>query len=251
MKIIIILLTVISFSYAAPTPDKDNKSQINTVSLASIVKIEGRVKVLSKNSIKKRKPTVGEFLQKGDKLITYRQSKVYIALIDNSKIILDENSELTLINSKRLKQEAGEIYYKIKKRHGAKGLKIETPFSIIGIKGTEFIVNSTGDGQIALNKGLLGIEALRASYELHKERVLNEFEEYKRKQDIAFERYVNQAQDDIVSYVKELSLESSKVLHFKHSNNCKNDCESYVSEKKITDNIQKRFKKYQQILDGS
>ncbi len=147
-------------------------------------------------------------------------------MADKSKIILDENSQLSLINSTKLKQTSGEIYYKIKKRHKARGLKIETPFSIIGIKGTEFIVNSSGDGEIALNEGLLGIEALRASYELHREKVLSEFEEYVRKQNEAYENYLKQSQDDIVTYVKELKLKPTKILNFKHSDNCKNDCDT-------------------------
>jgi hypothetical protein len=234
MKVIILLIGLISFLCANPT--------------ATLIKVEGKVKILSKNSIKKHKAKSGDIIYSGDKLISYKGSKAFIKLSDDSKIILNENAELVLLSENRLKQESGEVYYKIKKRYASKGLKVSTPFSIIGIKGTEFIVNSTGNREIALNKGLLSIESLRKSFELHVAKVMSEFEAYKLQQAKGYEAYLKENVGEDITYVKSVHLQALKVLSFKDAKNCKNSCESHVSENKFTDNTKKRFKKYQQML---
>lgn len=215
---------------------------------ATLTKIEGRVKVLSKNSIKKHRAKSGERIKSGDKLISYKNSKAFLTLDDNSNIILNESSELTLLSENSLKQSSGEVYYKIKKRHASNGLKVETPFSIIGIKGTEFIVNSTKNRQIALNEGLLAIESLRANFELHVAKVMSEFEAYKLQQAKGYEAYLKDNLGEDITYVKSVHLESLRVLNFKDSTQCKSDCESHVSEKEFTDTTKERFKKYEQML---
>ncbi|MEA1920361.1 MAG: FecR family protein [Campylobacterota bacterium] len=239
MKTLMILFSFIFFAFAS-TP--------NPNALATISKVEGKVKLLRMASIKKQKALKGEVLFKGDKLISYTQAKVVLTLTDLSKVIINENTEFIFLNSDNIKQESGEVYYNIKSRHASRGLKVETPFSIIGIKGTEFFIQSSKNSQVALNEGTLGIESLQASFELHKEKIMSEFENFKRSQDEAFEIYKQQAQNRVVTYVKQFDLEASKVLNFKDAGNCLEDCESYVSEDTFTDDIQKRFKAYQQML---
>jgi len=225
-----------------------NTESIEKLPFAVIVKTEGVVKVLPSESIKKHKAVKEELLFEGDRLITYAGSKVLIELADNSKVVLNEKAELTFLDDKSLEQESGEIYYKITKRVDSKGLKVKTPFSIIGIKGTEFIVNSDGGGEIALNEGLIGVESLRAEFELHKKKVMADYEAYKSKQMQEFEAYKAALQDEIVTYVKAFDLQPSRLLRFGDASDCEAECESKVSELNFTDATEKRFSAYQEMI---
>ncbi len=222
--------------------------QLNSA-LVTVTKVEGKVKILPASSIKKHTAAVDELLFRGDKLITYADSKVVVSTVDNSKLVLNENSEITFIDMQILEQGRGEVYYNIQKRGQSKGLKIETPFSIIGIKGTEFIVDiNETDGEIALNEGLIGVESLQAEFELHKQKVMTEYEAFKNKQMEEFEAYKAQAQDEIVTYVRSFDLQASKILRFGDASSCEQDCESRVNESDFTDNTAKRFESYQAII---
>jgi len=222
-----------------------NGLETEKTQFAIILKIEGKAKVLSAESIKKHKAVIDEALFQGDKLITYADSKVLIELGDKSKLVLNENAELTLVDRETLRQGSGEVYYKIEKRANSQGLKVETPFSIIGIKGTEFIVNSDENGEIALNEGLIGVEALHAAFELHKKKVMADYEAFKNKQMQEFEAYKAQAHEEVVTYVKAFDLQESKMLRFGDASDCEEDCESKVNELDFTDETKRRFKSYQ------
>ncbi len=234
MKSILLIIGLLPFIYANE--------------IATLSKVEGRVKILPKDTIKKHKAKRGDILHNGDKIISYKNSKAFITLIDDSKIILNENSELTMLDDKSLKQDNGEIYYKIKKRGSSRGIKVQTSFSIIGIKGTEFIVNSGETKQIALNEGLLAIGSLRESFELHVRKIMSEFEAYKLQQAKGYEAFLKENIGEDISYVKSVHLQALRVLSFKDAKSCKKNCESHVSEDKFTDTTKKRFKTYQQML---
>ena len=249
MRTLIIYLILFANLWGMSANLEGNTTDRLNSSLVTIIKIEGKVKILPASSIKKHTAVVDELLFKGDKLITYADSKVVVSTSDNSKLVLNENSELTFVDMQKLEQESGEVYYNIQKRGHSKGLKIETPFSIIGIKGTEFIVDANEtDGEIALNEGLIGIESLQAEFELHKQKVMAEYEAFKNKQMEEFEAYKAQGQDDVVTYVKAFDLQASKILHFGDASSCEEDCESRVNESDFTDKTAKRFESYQALI---
>jgi FecR-like protein len=219
-----------------------------SVPLGVIVQIEGKAKVLSKDSIKKHKAAKEEKLYAGDRVITYTDSKAIIKLKDGSAVILNKASELLFITPNRLRQDAGEVYYKIKKRVAAKGLKIETSFSIIGIKGTEFIVDLDDQGEIALNEGVIGIASLHAAFELHKQKMMQAYEKYKQEQMDGFEAYKAKDEEEIVSHVKAFDLEPGRMLSFSSAEHCEQACSSRVKEKMLSSDVKERFEIYKAML---
>ena len=238
---------MISLALALPH-DKNASSASEKKSVAVILKIDGSAKVLSKKSIKKHQAKPGEALFEGDTLITSADTTAVVELADHSSLVLNAGSELSFIDTNTLKQSAGEIYYKIKTRQSSQGLRVETPFSIMGIKGTEFIVDSQGSGKIALNEGLVGIESLSADFELHRQQVMAEYEKFIDKQNSAFEAYKAEAEGEIVTYVKAFDLEAGKVLNFSAAENCKEACASQVEEIEIPEALQKRFAMYKEMI---
>ncbi len=229
--------------------NKMNDQNVDKTPYAVILKIEGRVKVLPADSIKKHNALKDELLFKGDKLITYTDAKALIELADGSKVILDEKAELTFVGQARLDHVSGEIYYKIKKRSGSQGLSVKTPFSIIGIKGTEFIVNTVEGGEIALNEGLIGVASLHAEFELHKKKMMADYEAFKNNQMQEFEAYKAQFHDETVTYVKAFDLQSNRLLRFGDESGCEAACESKVNEQDFTDETKKRFAYYQEMIE--
>ena len=249
MKLLIICMSLLSMIWAMPVGVEENDIYtLEKKSVAIITKIEGKAKILSKDSIKKHKALLGEALFEGDKLITYNKTRVFVTLDDSSKLILNESSELSFVNNAYLKHHSGEIYYKIKTRKASKGLRVETPFSIMGIKGTEFIVDANGKGQIALNEGLVGIGSLDENFELHKKRVIEEYEKFKNEQNTAFEAYKAELRGEIITYVKSFDLVSGKVLNFSEADECKERCGSKVQEVDMSEELRKRFDLYDKML---
>ena len=249
MKLLFLCFSLVSIIWAMPVDIEENEIyELEKKSVGFIIHIEGKAKILSKESIKKHKAKLGEALFEGDMLITYNEAKVLLELDDSSKIILNDNSELTFINENNLKQSAGEIYYKIKKRKASQGLKVETPFSIMGIKGTEFIIDARGKGQIALNEGLVGIESLQENFELHKKKLIQEYEKYKSEQNAGFEAYKAEIEGKTVSYLKSFDLEAGKVINFLGAEVCVKVCEAKVDETLMTEDLHKRFEMYKQMF---
>jgi len=245
MKSILLVLTLLISLSAQENITQEQ--ELEAFPIATIMQIEGKAKILPANSIKKHRATLGEGLLAGDRLIAYDHTKVLIKLLDSSNIILDENAELLLSSENDFTQERGEIYYSITKRAKSVGLKVHTPFSIIGIKGTEFIVNFKDQGRIALNEGLVGITSPGADFELYKEKTLSDFEKYQRQQKQGFEEYKRNIEDEIAAYVKSFDLQANKMLTFGAAKNCKSDCEKQVVEDDFSQEIIERFKGYQEM----
>ena len=216
--------------------------------IAIITKIDGKAKILPAGSFKKHEAMVGEGLLMGDRLFSYKDTKILVTLLDDSPIILNENAELLFSSNRRLKHEHGEIYYRIVKRSKSRGLQVETPFSIIGIKGTEFIVRFDDEGEIALNEGLIGVNSLGEAFELHQKKSISDFEKYKKQQNAEFAEYQRQQEEDFTSYVKQFDLHSNKVIRFKSAKNCKQNCEKQVLQEDLTPEIAKHFKSYQMMV---
>ena len=127
MKILIFSLFCAIFSYAQ--------------TIATIVKIDGKVKVLKKDTIKKTKAKLKQSLSKEDMIITYRKSYATIKLNDGSLITLSPKSKLKIDDEMKFTQKEGKLFFNIKKREKNK-LLISTNFATIGVKGTKFIVTS-------------------------------------------------------------------------------------------------------------
>jgi hypothetical protein len=147
--------------------------------------VDGNVKVKSENSIKKTKAIIGLEIHSGDLISSSKNAHIKLTLIDKSVLILDELSTLHFYSIKHAQQLEGNILYKITSRDAKNSLKVETPFAIIGIKGTTFIVNTTDDKKaISLKEGLIGIESIKEEFKLYRKEMNEAFNKFKDSQDI-------------------------------------------------------------------
>ncbi len=183
--------------------------------LGIVQKVEGIVKVKQKDSIKKKKVTVGYEIQEGDIISTFRKARAVIVLKDNSKIALDERSTISFVNDKGVEQNEGKIYYKITSRDMKNKLQIKTNFAIIGIKGTTFIVGADQNSSyVALKEGLVGIASIKEEFRLYKQKVMDEYEKFLRQQQMEFEKFKNAQVLEYVGNAKEFDLKEGNVVSF-------------------------------------
>lgn len=202
-KILLLLLTTVIYAFAAP--------------FATINKVEGTAKVQHKDSIKKSKLKAGSTLNQGDTVLTYRNAKVVLTMSDKTKIVVNEYAKLQLLTHDEYTQSGGKVFFKVTKRKGGKGLKVKTPFAIIGVKGTEFVVTDDDkDKSLSLKEGLVGVDnpSGKEFALLDKEKLDAAIGNMPGGQMAEFEQYKKELMAEFTEYVKSFDLQPGKKLSF-------------------------------------
>lgn len=204
--------------------------------------LKGTIKVKREDSIKKKRVFSGFIINSGDLVVSSKNSNVKIKLNDGSVLVLDEKSSVHLNSMSSIEQKNGKILYKITSRDARNSLKIKTPFAIIGIKGTTFIVNSREDSAyISLKEGLIGVESLKEEFELYRHKIQKEFDDYVVKQENEFEKFKNAHKKYAeVQYTKAFDLKEGHHISFN---------EQRVKEDFIIDKYKEEFEYFEQIIN--
>ena len=188
---------------------------LNASVVGSVESVKGNVKVKSEGSFKKVKVVATQEINSGDLLTTSRKGAVVIKLIDGSTIVVDASSTIHFGDANSIQQDSGKIFYKITSRSAKNSLKVKTPFAIIGIKGTTFVVNATKNASVTLKEGLIGVKSIKEEFELYRKKVQEEFNNYVSQQQSAFEKFKNaQNKYAIAESVKEFDLKAGNRISF-------------------------------------
>lgn len=183
--------------------------------IGNVTQLDGRVKVKNEGSFKKSKVDVGYELKSGDLLSTSKNSSAVLKLSDGSNVVLAQNSSIHFSGANQAEQSEGKIYYKITSRDAKNSLKIKTPFAIIGIKGTTFIVNSEKRNQsVALKEGLIGVASLKDQFALYRKEVLAKYNAYVSEQMSEFEKFKNAGKEPKPEMTKQFDLKEGNVISF-------------------------------------
>jgi hypothetical protein len=177
--------------------------------------INGIAKASRDGSVKKINVTKGMKLLKGDLVTTTSNASTLLKLVDGSKVVLDKSSSIYFESINKAEQKSGSVYYKITSRTAGNSLDVKTPFAIIGIKGTTFIVNSDqNDSSIALKEGKIGISSMKEEFALYRKKMLEEFNNYKNQQQSAYETYLRELAGDKPELVKCFDLNAGNRVSF-------------------------------------
>ena len=205
-----------------------------------VVDVKGIVKVSSDGSIKKRNLAVGEELKEKDLVTTLKDATVVIALVDASKIVLDESSSVHFASVKEAKQESGKVYYKITSRNASNALAVKTPFAIIGIKGTTFIVNADANNSgVKLQEGLIGVASIKEEFELYRKQVMAEFNKFVAEQNAGFEEYKQAQTQGFAEITRAFDLQANNSISFDGNK---------VTESTFTAEDEAEFQKFEALL---
>ena len=143
--------------------------------VGTVENYKGNVKIKSETSVKKNKVKSNLQIKSGDMIVTSQNAFVQIKLNDNSNIVLGESSSIIFSSINNVEQSSGKVFYKISSRDAKNSLKIKTPFAIIGVKGTTFIVNASEESSVILKEGLINIRSINDEFELVKQEIIDEF----------------------------------------------------------------------------
>jgi len=218
--------------------------------IGKIESFKGTIKVKSEGSIKKNKITSNIEIKSGDLITTSNNSSIEIKLIDGSVIVLAQRSTIHFTSVYEAQQIEGKVLYSITSRDAKNSLKIKTPFAVIGIKGTKFIVNASDESSVTLKEGLIGVQSLNAEFELYRKKLDDEFSAFKAESDKAiqhekdeFEKY---KKDNYTKYEKPIITKEFDLhaLHRISFNGTK------VKEDSFGDNDKKAFDFFDKLIES-
>ncbi|WP_373004471.1 FecR domain-containing protein [Sulfurimonas sp.] len=207
--------------------------------VGSVELSKGNVKVKSEGSFKKSKVTKGLEIKKGDLITTSKDANAVIKLLDGSTLVLDASSTLHFASANMAEQETGKVYYKITSRDAKNALKVKTPFAIIGIKGTTFIVDSTEKASVKLKEGVVGIQSIKEEFELYRKAVQAEYNKYLSEQEAAYQKYLNEQNKGAALLTKEFDLQAGNTISFEGQK---------VNEKAWTKEDDAEFERFEKLM---
>ncbi len=215
---------------------------LNASSVIGVVKkVDGSVKVTHKGSFKKSNVKDGLEIQVGDLFTTSKKSTAVIKLVDGSILALDSSSTLNFASDKDAEQTSGKIFYKITSRNAKNSLKIKTPFAIIGIKGTTFVVNASEESSVTLKEGLIGVKSIKEEFELYRKNVQAQFNNFMKEQNSAFEKFKQVQNPGFAEITKEFDLKAGNRISFDGNK---------VNEKDLDKEDDKEFSYFEKLVNS-
>jgi hypothetical protein len=186
-----------------------------------VLKVDGEVEIVDEKGDNRVVTNIDEPLHEMDTIVTREGARVVLQFDDGALSVLDEKSRLRVEKTSWFSYLGGKVYFTFKKVFG-ETRHVKTRAATIGIRGTTFIIseNSEQNGEsVALKEGLLQIQSTGPAFEIHKQRNLDEFEQYKQErlrsqaalQD-EFDRYKQQAMDEFVEYRRNFTLQPNRVI---------------------------------------
>lgn len=207
------VLTIAGGPAAADEPvAPDETEPVSTV--GEMVRLEGTVFRHVHGTLNpSRVESPGVSLAADDIVRTRREAKAFMELVDDSRIVLLENSKLAFRGLGEVETQSGKVLFDIKKQGAGGGLKVTTKTSLIGVKGTRFFVDSDDERiNVYLKEGRLSIEKLKGEFKRYMEREKAEFERYSERERSKFEEYKREMKEEFVEYTREFEIESGSAI---------------------------------------
>jgi len=156
-----------------------------------------------------------------NRIATKRVSAAVIELNSGDKVALSENSTVTFASTNKINPEAGKVVFSIKKRGtvtGAVAVGLKT--AVIGVKGTQFLVDMSQDGKckVYLKEGEITVDAVEGEFAKHGKVVMDEYEAYVRKMMGEYDKYVAELQKQYTEYVKSFTMKAGQAVSIDGNN---------------------------------
>lgn len=147
-------------------------------------------------------------------ITTNRTSSAVIIMTSGDKVALSENSSLSFPDTGRYEPKNGKTVYSIKKRGAASGLKIGLKTAVIGVKGTEFLIDIADDGtsKVFLKDGEIAVDAIDGDFTKHKAMEIDEYTAFVKKLTGEYDDYMAQMQKEYTDYVQSFTMEAGQAV---------------------------------------
>ena len=194
--------------------------------LGRVESVSGKVKLFRQGHVRGEKlRDSGGQIAAGDSLVTARNSRANLALVDGNRVILKESSTLLIEGRNGSEVRGGLVLFSIRKRGELRGYAVKSATVTIGVRGTRFAVGDD-QGRIAvhLQRGRLLVTPISGRFRKHlQEGMAEEFRDMQQGLKAQFEqdraRLKNQfdtAREHLavgdVEYVDQIDLEAGSTL---------------------------------------
>lgn len=168
-----------------------------------VLKFNGDVEVINAKGETRVVKNVAEPLNEMDTIVTKEGALIVVQFNDGALSVLDEKSRLRVEKTRWLTYLGGKVYFTYKRLFG-EARRVRTRAATISVRGTTFVVteNDEHNGEsVALKEGLLFVESTGPVFEMHKQRVLSEFEQSRQ-----------QARREFIEYRRQFFLRPNHVI---------------------------------------
>ena len=193
--------------------------------LAQIVAFDGQISIKPAGKVVKKSPgKLPAPLCAGDEVHSF-QGKALIHSMNKDVMTLDAESVLTIKSAELAGVSKGKALFDIQKRQTGQGLQVATRLSVIGVKGTRFLVSDKPEGvSVALDEGVVDVKSTQGKLGLYREKEVEKkpelsFEDFKRQiqegvaaEQKAFEEYKKEIQREFVAYVENITMQAGTEL---------------------------------------
>ncbi|MCX8083684.1 MAG: FecR family protein [Calditerrivibrio sp.] len=182
----------------------------------NIEKVEGKVIAYPSGAVKGVTAKEGMILKTKDTVRTFQKSNAFVKFIDNSKIVLTENSILTIKDTSSLNLKNGKVVFDIQKQGDKEGIKIATKTAIIGVKGTKFLIDIDKDGiDVILKEGEISVKAVKGEFKRYLEKEEEDFNKFVKETKEDYETYKKKIEEEFVEFVKEFTMKNEMGVSIK------------------------------------
>lgn len=156
-------------------------------------------------------------------------SSAVILMNSGDRIALTANSTITFKDTGRYNPGKGKVVFSIKKRGTAAGLTIGLKTAVIGVKGTEFLIDTDNDdaSKVYLKNGEIAVDAISGEFIKHNAIEMDEYTVFVKKITGEYEKYLEDLKKEYTEYIKTFTMEAGQavvidgndVSDIKYSNN--------------------------------
>lgn len=192
--------------------------------VAKLTKVTGLVSIKPAGRVLKTSPGVlPRGLCAGDEIHTFEGR----ALINDGRtsVAMDQYSVVAVAAVGKSALNRGQALFDVRKGKAETGVEVRTRLSVIGVKGTRFLVSDQGDSvSVVLDQGQVSITSTQGPVSLYREAAAprpstDDFAGYTRQLEegvaedrAAFEKYKALVEKEFVAYVESLRLEAGREL---------------------------------------
>lgn len=190
---------------------------------AELTRVDGQVSVKPAGKIIRVTPKKLPYvLCLGDEVHTFTGRALVVSSAKDS-IVVDVDSQLTIKERGSAGVTRGNILFSVQKRTESHSVQISTRLSVIGVKGTRFLVSDQGATlSVAMDEGVVDVVSTKGPLKLFREKNTSEqveFSDFKKEGEQAveaqkkeFEAYKENLQREFVGYVQNVVLSAGGVL---------------------------------------
>jgi hypothetical protein len=171
---------------------------------------------------------------KGNRVTTKKDASALVDLISGDRVAVAESSSMEVQDIEMISPTEGRVIFHIRKRGEVSGMKVALTTSVIGVKGTQFLVETSADNKqnVYLKEGRIEVTALEGEFKKYAEAQIDEYEAYIRKMAGEYDKYVKELQEQFVQYVKGFEMEAGTAVSIDGKE---------VRNLQFTDDIKKAF----------